>query len=261
DSPWGRGRPGWHIECSAMIAEHLGATIDIHGGGNDLKFPHHENELAQSSCAHGGAPLARYWVHNGFVQIDDTKMSKSIGNVLLVDDLLEDHPGEAVRYALLMSRYREPLNWSDALIGEARASLDHLYGALKRLAGVNATAASSSDFDAVLDDDLNTAEALALLRQTARRANVCEDPAEQRRLKGELLGAGLQLGILQQDPSAWFSAGASLDEGYIRGQIEARELARGRRDFSEADRIRDELAAAGIQLLDGPNGTEWRAAD
>ena len=261
DSPWGRGRPGWHIECSAMISAHLGTTIDIHGGGNDLKFPHHENEIAQSRCAHDGAALARYWVHNGFVQIDDAKMSKSIGNVLLVDDLLEDHPGEAIRYALLMSRYREPLNWSDALIGEARASLDHLYGALKRLQGIEAAPASSSEFDATLDDDLNTAEALALLRQTARQANVSRDPGEQRRLKAELLGAGLQLGLLQQDPAAWFAAGASLDEGYIRGRIEAREAARERRDFAAADQIRDELAAAGIQLLDGPDGTEWRTAD
>ncbi|MEQ8493869.1 MAG: cysteine--tRNA ligase, partial [Gammaproteobacteria bacterium] len=192
DSPWGRGRPGWHIECSAMIEQHLGTSIDIHGGGNDLKFPHHENEIAQSRCAHDGAPLARYWVHNGFVEIDSEKMSKSLGNVLLVRDLLEQHPGEAIRLALLRTKYREPLNWSDAVVAQAKAQLDRLYGVLERLADVAPAApvAPSPAFCAAMDDDLNTPQALAVLMELAGAANRSEDASERARLKGELLAGG-----------------------------------------------------------------------
>jgi cysteinyl-tRNA synthetase len=165
DSPWGRGRPGWHIECSAMSEQHLGRTIDIHGGGNDLKFPHHENEIAQSTCAHGGEVFARYWVHNGFVEIDQQKMSKSLGNVLLVQNILERHPGEAVRMALIKGRYREPISWSEALVSEAKTHLDRLYGVLRRMEAVPADehAGVHPDFAAAMDDDLNSPMAIAVL--------------------------------------------------------------------------------------------------
>lgn len=266
DSPWGRGRPGWHIECSAMIERHLGETIDIHGGGNDLKFPHHENEIAQGTCAHDGRTYCRYWVHNGFVQIDDEKMSKSLGNILLVDDLLERYPGEAIRYALLMARYREPLNWTDGLVSQAKAALDHLYGALERLSDVfidEDEVVPSAVFDAALDDDLNTPEALKQLKQLAKAANVAEDPAEKRRLKAALLGGARLLGVLQQGPQEWFSSHPALgmDKAEIEALIAKRDAARAAKDYQEADRIRDLLADSGVEILDGPEGTQWRSAN
>ncbi|MEI7466343.1 MAG: cysteine--tRNA ligase, partial [Burkholderiales bacterium] len=199
DSPWGRGRPGWHIECSAMSEQHLGRTIDIHGGGNDLKFPHHENELAQSTCAHGGEVFARYWVHNGFVEIEQQKMSKSLGNVLLVQNLLERHTGEAIRMALIKGRYREPISWSEALVSEARSQLDRLYGALRRMSDIAPDAAIGvhPDFAAAMDDDLNSPMAIAVLMDLVTRANTSTDSAEQRMLKTQLLAGGRELGILQ----------------------------------------------------------------
>ena len=264
DSPWGRGRPGWHIECSAMSEAHLGRTIDIHGGGNDLKFPHHENELAQSTCAHGGEVFARYWVHNGFVEIEQQKMSKSLGNVLLVQNLLERHTGEAIRMALIKGRYREPISWSEALVSEARSQLDRLYGALRRMTDLpdDPTVGVHPDFAAAMDDDLNSPMAIAVLMDLVTRANTSTDRAEQRLLKSQLLAGGRELGILQQAPEVWFSSTPSqaLDVAKIEALIAARNEARRNRDFATADRVRDELAAMGVRIEDGAGGTTWRTA-
>jgi len=264
DSPWGRGRPGWHIECSAMIESHLGPTIDIHGGGNDLKFPHHENELAQSTCAHEGAALARYWVHNGFVQIDNEKMSKSIGNVRLVEDLLELAPGEALRLALLTARYREPLNWTEELVRQSRATLDKFYGALRAtadLADVDAPRDARYDrFVEILNDDLNTPLALSVMHELAGVLNGDVDVTEKAGARHALVDCGALLGILQGDPAAWFTAGTGdgVDAGWVESLIAARNEARRMKDFAKADAIRDELAGAGVVLEDGPEGTLWR---
>jgi cysteinyl-tRNA synthetase len=264
DSPWGRGRPGWHMECSAMIEQHLGISIDIHGGGNDLKFPHHENELAQSRCSHDDAPLARYWVHNGFVEIDSEKMSKSIGNVLLVRDLLERYPGEAIRLALIRTKYREPLNWNEDLIGQAKNQLDRIYRVLERLADVTVAPAdvvASDAFRAAMDDDMNTPLALSVMMETVAQCNRCSDPAGHYELKAGLLAAGRELGIAEQEPAQWFKRRSSgvLDESAVAALILEREQARAARDWAAADDIRDRLAAMGVQIQDGPEGTQWRA--
>lgn len=264
ESPWGRGRPGWHMECSAMIEHHLGQTIDIHGGGNDLKFPHHENEIAQSACAHGGAALARYWVHNGFVQIDSTKMSKSIGNVLLVRELLKLHNGETLRMALIRAKYREPLNWNDELVEQAKSQLDRMYGTLERLADVHLEAHEiqpSAAFSAAMDDDLNTPKAVAVLMEAVTLANRSEDAGERRRCKAELLAGGRELGILQQDPVVWAkgsAVGDGADDAAIDALVAERVAARAAKDWKRADEVRDQLVALGIQIMDGANGTQWR---
>ncbi len=264
DSPWGRGRPGWHIECSAMIERHLGRTIDIHGGGNDLKFPHHENEIAQSVCAHANEALSRYWVHNGFVEIDSEKMSKSIGNVLLVRELLDFFPGEAIRMALIQAKYREPLGWNEGLIQQSKNQLDRIYGTLERLADVEFDeehSEASAEFKAAMDDDLNTPKAIAVLMEAVTAANRATDATERRRLKAQLLACGRELGILQQDPKAWFEAstGVQVDTDCVEEMIAARNEARAAKNWSRADAIRDELAQMGVQIKDGPNGTQWRA--
>jgi cysteinyl-tRNA synthetase len=262
DSPWGRGRPGWHIECSAMAERHLGVTFDIHGGGNDLKFPHHENEIAQSVCSHGGAPFAKYWVHNGFVEIDSEKMSKSLGNVLFVGTLLKRFPGEAIRMALIKTRYREPINWSDMLVEQAKAQLDRMYGALQRLETVelSADAKSSVEFARAMDDDLNTSLAISNLMESVTRANTVDSLPGQVQAKSELLAGGVELGILQQSPSDWFAVdpGGAIDTEQVEDLIAQREAARAVKNWTRADEIRDELSALGIQIQDGPNGTEWR---
>jgi cysteinyl-tRNA synthetase len=261
-SPWGRGRPGWHIECSAMAEQHLGETIDIHGGGNDLKFPHHENEIAQSVCSHAGAPFARFWVHNGFVEIDSEKMSKSLGNVLLVENLLEQFPGEALRMALIRARYRERLNWNDELVEQAKAQLDRMYGALQRLEDVTLSVSpvASPAFTAAMDDDLNTSLAITTLLDAVSRANTAEDLSEKVRAKSELLAGGAELGVLQQSPADWFAGnpGAEVDVEKVNALVSQRELARAGADWQRADEIRDELSAMGIQIQDGPKGTKWR---
>ncbi len=202
DSPWGRGRPGWHIECSAMAAAHLGETIDIHAGGVDLQFPHHENEIAQSECAHGGAPFARFWLHNGMLNFGGAKMSKSVGNIERVHDLVRKHPPEALRYALLSAHYRQPLEWSDALIEQSIRTLDRLYGTLRDLADVQAEARIPASVEAALDDDLNTPQAMAELARIAAEARKAGDAAARAQLKSELLGAGLALGLLQRGAGA-----------------------------------------------------------
>ena len=263
DSPWGRGRPGWHIECSAMAAQHLGRTIDIHGGGNDLKFPHHENEIAQSACAHDQAPLSRYWVHNGFVEIDSEKMSKSIGNVLLVRELLKSFPGEAIRLSLIRAKYREPLNWNEALIKQSKAELDRMYGALDRMTDIvldTGENAASAAFNAAMDDDLNTPRAIAVLMEIVADANRTSDDRECRRLKAELLAGGRELGILQQDPAVWFSSapGSDVDPERVEAMIAERDQARANKDWAAADALRDQLADMGVQIKDGPQGTQWR---
>ncbi len=263
DSPWGRGRPGWHIECSAMAAEHLGETIDIHGGGNDLIFPHHENEIAQSTCAHGGKPFARFWLHNGFVNVHDTKMSKSLGNIVLVHDLLDRAPGEAIRLALLNAHYRQPLDWSDQLLVETKAKLDRLYGTLRDIDGwqsVWRTTEPDATFIAALEDDLNTPRALAALFDLCREANSSESSAARIQAAARLRASAEWMGLLSAEPEQWFTTGGDtqLDSLAIDKMLAERNEARAQKDFSTADRIRDELAAQGISIEDGAGGTRWR---
>ncbi|MEC8463697.1 MAG: cysteine--tRNA ligase [Pseudomonadota bacterium] len=265
-SPWGRGRPGWHLECSCMIEKHLGSTIDIHGGGADLVFPHHENEIAQSTCASEGEDFVRFWLHNGFVNVDREKMSKSVGNVLLVHDLLKHTSGEAIRLALLNAHYRQPLDWTDDGLVQAKRMLDRLYGALRKLEDTEVTIGTkpNANFLAALNDDLNTPKALATLFDLARKANSANDIADKRRIKSELIASGQLLGILQADPEEWFSAKeydeTALDISHINKLIEARQTAKASKDYAEADRIRNELTAQGILLEDGQDGTKWRRA-
>jgi cysteinyl-tRNA synthetase len=263
DSPWGRGRPGWHIECSAMAEKHLGETIDIHAGGQDLIFPHHENECAQSRCAHGGAPFARYWLHNGFLSIDQTKMSKSLGNVLLVHDLLETIPGEVVRLALLSAHYRQPLDWSADTIEAARRMLDRLYGAVRGIEVPDAARAAAEVPEALvaaLEDDLNTPKAMAEFFALARLLNKSDDAAEREALAAQMYAAGELMGLLGNDPEDWFAGHVEGDmpAEEVEALIDQRNQARKDRDFQAADAIRDQLAAAGIAIEDGPDGTTWR---
>jgi cysteinyl-tRNA synthetase len=264
DSPWGRGRPGWHIECSAMAEKHLGRIIDIHGGGQDLVFPHHENEMAQSTCAHDGEPFANYWVHNGFLSIDSTKMSKSLGNVLLVRELVSEMPGEVIRLALLNAHYRQPLDWSDESVDAAKRMLDRLYGAVRGIginAGERAAAAAPDTVVEALEDDLNTPKALAEMFAAARALNRSGDADERRRFATSLLAAGDLMGLLQGDPEEWFagdSGDGELAADAIEAMLKEREQARADRDFAAADAIRDKLSAAGVAIEDGPDGSRWR---
>jgi cysteinyl-tRNA synthetase len=259
-SPWGVGRPGWHIECSAMAEAHLGDTIDIHGGGVDLQFPHHENEIAQSTCAHGGEVFARYWLHNGMLTFDGAKMSKSVGNVSLVHDLLDQHPPEALRYALLSAHYRQPLDWSDNLIEQSVRTLDRLYGTLRDLADVPVTQPIVPvAVEAALCDDLNTPAALAELSRLAAEARKASGPLARATLKAELLGGAELLGLLQQDPAAWFSRGsAEGDDARIQALVDERNTAKAARDFGRADAIRKQLAEEGVLLEDTAQGVRWR---
>lgn len=264
ESPYGRGRPGWHTECAVMIKAHLGETIDIHAGGQDLKFPHHENELAQSTCAHEGAPLARYWLHNGFLDVDDQKMSKSLGNVLLPHDLLETMPGEAIRYALLSAHYRKPLNWTETSLKRAKHALDRLYLTLSKLPGpdqADPDAVPPKAVEAALADDLNTPKAQAALFDMARRANSSEDDEAKAGLKRDLLASGRLLGLFQIEPGVWLTSSsgeATVDPAEIERLLKRRREARSARDFETADQIRDQLEAEGVVLEDGPDKTSWR---
>jgi cysteinyl-tRNA synthetase len=263
-SPWGRGRPGWHIECSAMAAAHLGETIDIHGGGVDLLFPHHENELAQSTCGHGGKTFARYWLHNGLIQFDGEKMSKSLGNVRLARDLLGEHGGETVRLALLTAHYRQPLDWTDQLVVESKQKLDRMYGAL-RDAGISGelprapAAAPPPGVLAALEDDINTPEAIAELFGVVRATNRATEPLEKRALAESLRAGAWLLGLLTQDPEAWFAGkGAGGDDAEIDSLVKQRDAFKRQRNFKEADLIRDRLSAQGIVIEDTPQGARWR---
>jgi cysteinyl-tRNA synthetase len=266
ESPWGIGRPGWHIECSAMAARHLGDTIDIHAGGQDLVFPHHENELAQSFCAHDGADFARYWVHNGFLSMDHEKMSKSLGNVVLVHDLVRSVPGEVIRMALLSAHYRQPLDWSEDTIKSSRRMLDRLYGAVRGIEVADEVRAATEPPDALvaaLEDDINTPKAMAEFFALAKDLNKAGDEAEKTRLAAMMFAAGDLMGLLQSDPEEWFSGDAEggLSAEDIEALIDKRNAARKDKDFATADSVRDELAAAGIKIEDGPEGTTWRRDD
>jgi len=263
DSPWGRGRPGWHIECSAMAEKHLGTTIDIHAGGRDLVFPHHENEMAQSTCAHGGAPFARYWLHNGFLSMDQTKMSKSLGNVLLVHDLIKTIPGEVIRLALLSAHYKQPLDWSDETLESARRTLDRLYGAVQGVEVSEADRAAAdvpADLIAALEDDLNSPKAMAVFFALAKELNKATDDRKRIELAAQMYACGGLLGVLGKDPDEWFASHAKGDMAAeeIAALIEIRNAAKVERDFETADTIRDQLVAAGITILDGREGTTWR---
>ncbi|WP_273146261.1 cysteine--tRNA ligase [Oceanicaulis alexandrii] len=262
DAPFGAGRPGWHLECSAMIEATLGETIDIHGGGGDLVFPHHENEVAQSVCAHGGAALANYWLHNGFLSMASEKMSKSLGNVIKPNDLLQAGvKGETIRYALMTGHYRAPLDWNAKLLEVTQRSLDRLYGVLRRLKDVEAAEVDvpAAVLEALLDD-LNTPKALAALFEIAGRANKAESEQEQAQAKGELLAAGRLLGLFEADPDAWFGLD-TVDEA-LRAEIDQllaeRLEARQAKDFAKADSIREILTSKNVQVDDGPEGATWR---
>jgi cysteinyl-tRNA synthetase len=264
ESPWGPGRPGWHIECSAMIETTLGLPIDIHGGGHDLIFPHHENEIAQGRCATHGGEYARYWMHNGFLTIEAEKMSKSLGNVLLVHDLIEKVPGEAIRWALLSAHYRAPLDWTGALIEQSRKALDRLYGALQRAKDVQAAKVGApAAFLEALYDDLNTPRAFAELFGLAKTLETATDEGARAEAKGRLLAAARMIGFLEADPDAWFEGGADEDlKAKVDALVAARGEARAAKDWASADRIRGELAELGVEVLDGPGGTAtWRFKD
>ena len=263
DSPWGRGRPGWHLECSAMIRAHLGETIDIHGGGRDLIFPHHENEIAQSRCAHGG-DYVRYWVHNAYLDIDGEKMSKSLGNFRTVRDLLHTYRGEVLRFALLSAHYRSPQNFSAELLEQAETTLGGLYSTLRDVANLADiepdVPLAEEPFYQALNDDLNTPVAIAEIHALARQLHKAA-PADRPLLKARILAAGALLGILQQDPESWLHGGVSADvisADAIAALIAERQQAKLAKDYGRADEIRQELLAQGVVLEDSREGTKWR---
>lgn len=258
DSPWGFGRPGWHLECSAMSQRYLGPIFDIHGGGQDLIFPHHENEIAQSRCAHGTDIFARYWMHNGHLTIHGDKMSKSLGNFFTVRDLLAHYPGEVIRWGLLSTHYRQPLDWTQNTLDQAKHCLDRLYTALKSCEPVEASEVDDRVLEA-LEDDLNIPLAMTYLHDLATHINKTTDPVEQARGRAILKASGVLMGFFQHAPGTWFHQGVSgLTPEEIETQIQARRDARARKDFAESDRIRDALCQQGIILEDGPHGTTWR---
>ncbi len=262
DSPWGRGRPGWHLECSAMIEKHLGDTIDIHGGGQDLVFPHHENEIAQSCCAHDGQPFAKYWLHNGFINIEGEKMSKSLGNFRMVNDLLDQYPGEVLRYVILSAHYRSEQNFGKDLLDSAWRSLDSLYGYLRGQDDAEAILDEDSAGYAALLDDLNTPMAISELYRLAKEMHGTNGETKTQ-LHSQLMGLANLMGLLQQDPEQWFkqARGAdadSISEAEIEAAIAKRQQAKADKDYAGADQVREDLLAKGVVLEDSREGTTWR---
>jgi len=259
DSAFGSGRPGWHIECSAMSCELLGQTFDIHGGGADLQFPHHENEIAQSQGALGEGTFARYWMHNGFINVDNEKMSKSLGNFFTIRDVLKAFDAETVRFFVVRSHYRSPLNYSDVHLQDAKGALRRLYTALQTVEPVHVTIdwanPYAARFKAAMDEDFGTPEAVAVLFELASEVNRSRSPE----LAGLLKVLGGVLGLLQSDPTTYLQSGAGLDEVAIQAQIQARADAKAAKNFAEADRIRKDLLSQGIVLKDSPTGTTWEA--
>lgn len=270
DSPWGRGRPGWHIECSAMIERHLGTTIDIHGGGQDLTFPHHENEIAQSTCAHDGETYVKYWMHNGYITIQNKdsdsqeKMSKSLGNFITLRELLAEIPGEVVRFALLSAHYRSQLNWSGDLIEQAYTALDKLYTPLRELdLSDDESADVSPNFLDALNDDLNTPKAVAELHNLAKQINKSESKDEKIAIARQLKASAALMGLLTHSADEWFKSRGNQSEGGLSDEaidalVQERIDAKKNKDFARADTIRDELKAAGIELEDTRDGTRWQ---
>lgn len=262
DSPWGRGRPGWHIECSAMGLKHLGEKFDIHGGGIDLSFPHHENEIAQSTCALGKGSFAQYWMHNGMLMVKGSKMSKSLGNFYTVEDLLAKANGETIRFAMLSTHYRQPLDWQDITLPQAKAALDTLYTALQDYTGGQDFVDIETKVLAALQDDLNTPLAISRLHEMAKAINKCDDPENKTILQGHLKASADVLGLLTQTTQDWFQADAPSKEGPSASEIEEliakRRDARANKDFAESDRIRDYLLEHKITLEDSAEGTLWK---
>lgn len=267
DSPWGRGRPGWHIECSAMIKKHLGSSIDIHGGGSDLTFPHHENEAAQSRCANNQPEYVRYWLHNGMLTMGQEKMSKSVGNIVTINSLLQHYSGEVLRYALLSGQYRSQLAWSEDLLAQAESSLERFYQALRDAGREQQTSTQYQDAPAeqfppgVLDalaDDLNTPEALAAMHQLVSDLHRTEDPAQRGHLADLLLAGGWLLGLLGESAESHFQAGGDLDVAEIQRLIDARNAARKAKEFARADELREQLTNLGVELEDTRDGTRWK---
>lgn len=259
DSPWGLGRPGWHIECSAMATDLLGETFDLHGGGNDLIFPHHENEIAQSCCANTGSQFARFWLHNGMLNINEEKMSKSLGNFYTLHEILDQYPGEVVRYVLLSALYRQPLEFNFDLLNEAKTIIDRWFRALEKAPDAVATQ-PHPDVLAALGDDLNTPKAYAVLHDLAAQINKATDAAELEKLVGTFKASTDLLGLLQVTPQQWFKGSNSEESAAIDALIAERTAARAAKDFATSDRIRDELLARGILLDDSATGTTWRRA-
>jgi cysteinyl-tRNA synthetase len=263
DSPWGWGRPGWHLECSVMSERHLGDSIDIHGGGQDLVFPHHENEIAQSVCAHGGETFAHYWMHNGFVTFNKRKMSKSLGNTLVVHELLKNTKGEVLRYLLLSAHYRQPLDWSEEALTRVQRTLDRVYSVIRdagtKFGPFEATESPSDEFMSALLDDLNTPEALAELNNEARRLANADGAEAAHKSAGNLLAAGAMIGLFQQDPQSWLTGDTEgLDDALIDQLIDERNVSRKEKNFARADEIRDQLQEMDISLEDVADGTRWR---
>lgn len=257
ESPWGKGRPGWHIECSAMSLKYLSETFDIHGGGQDLIFPHHENEMAQSQACFGPGTFAKVWLHNGMLTVNGEKMSKSLGNFITVHQLLEKMPGELVRFVLLTSHYRQPLDWNDQVVLQSRQSLDRLYNAL-RGREINETQSIFEPIKTALEDDLNTPLAISVLHDIASRLHKASTDKEKNELASILKVSGAWLGLLQEEPESWFKGKSGIDEAKILELIEVRNKARADKNFGEADRVREDLLKQGILLEDGPEGTIWR---
>lgn len=265
DSPWGRGRPGWHIECSAMSEKHLGLPFDIHGGGADLKFPHHENEIAQSCCAHGHenepAAFARYWVHNGFLTVEGEKMSKSLGNFRTAHELIDQYPGEQLRMTLLSGHYRAPLDWTETALGQSKSLLDRVYRVLMDMKDIEASPQPvPDDFLEALCDDLNTAKAFTILGELAREAAAATDATEKAVYKGQMIAIGKLTGLFQHDPAEWLGYGVSGDADVvsIEGLLQERQEAKKEKNFARADEIRKILDGQGIVIEDTPAGPKWR---